>query len=137
MAILDSVGDGLIVVDANRKILLANQAAIGIAGWEIAKLSMSELHNRYKRFKEDGKTPLLEDEEPLAIALNEGRAVEAVGYVTSQHLPPEGLWIRTIASPVKNENGDILGGVTLFQDITKSVKLKNKEMRWQLSLLMT
>lgn len=126
MAILDSVGDGLIVVDANRKILLANQAAIAIAGWEIANLSMSELRHRYKRFKEDGKTPLLEDEEPIFIALTEGRAVESVGFVTSQHLPPEGIWIRTIASPVKNENGDVIGGVTLFQDITKSVKLKKQ-----------
>ncbi|MBX9877905.1 MAG: PAS domain-containing protein [Candidatus Obscuribacterales bacterium] len=126
MAILDSIGDGLIVVDASKNILLANQAAIAIAGWEIANLSMSELRSRYKRFKEDGQTPLLEDEEPLFIALNEGRAVESIGFVTSPHLPPEGIWIRTIASPVKNENGEVIGGVTLFQDITKSVKLKKQ-----------
>lgn len=126
MTILDSIGDGLIVVDANKTILLANQVAVRIAGWEIARLSMTELRARYKRYKEDGRTPLLEEEEPISIALKEGRTNEAIGYVTSPHLPAEGVWIRTIASPVKNDQGEIIGGVTVLQDITKSVKLKQQ-----------
>lgn len=125
-AILDAVGDGLIVVDANRTILLANQAAIRIAGWEIGRLSRGELAQRYKRFKEDGQTPMPEEEEPMTIALREGRTNEAIGYITSPHLPPEGVWIRAMASPVKNDKDEIIGGVTIMQDISKSVKLKNQ-----------
>ncbi len=124
--ILDSVGDGLIVCDANRTIILANQAAIKIAGWEIANLSNQELRSRYKRFKEDGRTPLTEDEEPMNIALTEGRTNEIVGYVTSPHLSPDGVWVRTMASPVKDDSGKIIGGVTIIQDITKSIKMKQQ-----------
>lgn len=125
-AILDSVGDGLIVCDASRTIILANQAAIKIAGWEIANLSNQELRSRYKRFKDDGRTPLTEDEEPMNIALTEGRSNEIIGYVTSPHLPPDGVWVRTMASPVKDDSGKIIGGVTIIQDITKSIKMKQQ-----------
>ncbi len=124
--ILDSVGDGLIVVNADRTILLANQAAIRIAGWEIAQLSETELRKRYKRFKSDGRTPLSEEEEPMHIALTEGRANEIIGFVSSPHLPPEGIWVRTMASPIRNDNGEIIGGVSILQDISNSVKLKHQ-----------
>ena len=124
--ILQSVGDGLIVFDKDEQVLLANPAATRLAGMNIQQLSRGELLRRYSFFKDDGRTPLPESEEPYEIARGERRPAEIEGFVTGPHLPPEGMWIRAQAAPIIAENGDLLGVVTVFNDITERKRLQTQ-----------
>jgi signal transduction histidine kinase len=124
--ILDSVGDALIVVDKHEKILLVNREAVRLGGWNMEEMDRSEFVRRYKFYKDEGKTLLPADEEPYAVALRERRCVQIEGFVTGEHLPVQGLWIRANAAPIIDDQGEILGVVTVLQDITERRRLQTQ-----------
>ncbi len=135
ITILDSIADGLIVVDKNEKIVLANKRALQMARSNIRELTRPELSQKYQFLKNDGKTVLPREQEPYSIALNEKRTAQVEGLIVGDDLGPEGLWIRSTASPVINEKNDLLGVVTTFQDITQSKRVQ--QQRDALSALIT
>lgn len=124
--ILDSVGDGLVVVDKNERILLVNREAVRLGGWNMEQMDRSEFTRRYKFYKDEGKTLLPADEEPYAVALRERRSAHIEGFVTGEHLPAAGIWVRANAAPIIDENGEVLGVVTVFQDITERRRLQTQ-----------
>lgn len=124
--ILDSVGDGLVVVDRNEKILLVNREAVRLGGWNMERMDRSEFIRRYKFYKDEGKTLLPAEEEPYAVALKERRSAHIEGFVTGEHLPAAGIWVRANAAPIIDEKGAVLGVVTVFQDITERRRLQTQ-----------
>ncbi len=124
--ILDSVGDGLVVVDRNEKILLVNREAVRLGGWNMERMDRSEFVRRYKFYKDEGKTLLPAEEEPYAVALKERRSAHIEGFVTGEHLPAAGIWVRANAAPIIDEKGAVLGVVTVFQDITERRRLQTQ-----------
>src|SRR6202000_3026989 len=98
-------------------IILANPAASRLAGTCMQQHSRSEILRQYNFFKDDGRTPLPESADPYEIARRERRRAEIEGFVTGEHLPPEGMWIRAHAAPIIGEDGDLMGVVTVFSDI--------------------
>lgn len=124
MAILNSVGDGLVVWDRDLNIVLANQAAADIAGeQQIDLMSREQFYQKYSFYVDEGKTPIEPEQEPIRIAFRERRAAEAVGLVKGEGLPESGIWLRVKAAPILDLDGQLLGGVTLFHDISEIVTL--------------
>jgi two-component system sensor histidine kinase VicK len=124
--IIDSVADGLIVLDDKLTIVMANQAAAELANWQIEDMTRDELRRQYKFFTDEGRTPLAHDQEPIVLAIREKRSHEMIGYVTSEHLPAPGRWIRSHAAPIFDDQDQVLGGVTVFTDITERVRLQRQ-----------
>lgn len=124
--ILDCMGDGLIAYDDTGKVLLANNAACRLAGFELGETDRSEIFRKFTfRTSKDG--PLLSpDEEPFRAALKERRSVVKEGYVTGETLPAEGMWLRANASPVIDENKNIHGVVTIFHDISERKQVQHQ-----------
>jgi len=124
--ILDSVADGLIVLDDKLSIVLANVAAARLAGWQLEDMSREDLRRNYHLFREDGKTPLPHDEEPIVVATREKKSHEMYGFVVSEHIPKPGRWVRANAAPLFDDSDNLLGGVTVFSDITERRKLQHQ-----------
>jgi PAS domain S-box-containing protein len=124
--IIDSVADGLIVLDDKLTIVMANLAAAELANWQIEDMTRDELRRQYKFFTDEGRTPLAHDQEPIVVATRERRPHETIGYVTSEHLPAPGRWVRSHAAPIFDEKDKLLGGVTVFTDITERVRLQRQ-----------
>ncbi len=124
--IIDSVADGLIVLDDKLTIVMANQAAADLANWQIEDMTRDELRRQYKFFTDEGRTPVPLDQEPIVVAIRERRPHEMIGYVTSEHLPAPGRWVRSHAAPIFDEHDQLLGGVTVFTDITERVRLQRQ-----------
>lgn len=122
-AILNSVGDGLLVFDNRLNLVLANQAAAEIARQEIELKSRDQLFEQYTFYKADGKTEYLKEEEPIRVAFKESRPVEAEGVIKGGNLPPDGIFVRVNAAPVIGEDDNLLGGVTVFHDISERVRI--------------
>lgn len=126
ITILDSIADGLIVVDQDENIVLANKAALRLARCNLQELSRPELSQKFKFLKDDGKTPYPKEQEPYAIAKREKKTAQVEGLVLGDDLEPDGLWLRSTASPVITENGDLFGIVSIFHDITESKRLQQQ-----------
>ncbi len=124
--ILDSAADGIIVLDDKLTIVLANQSAADMAGWQLEDVTRDELRRNYKFYSDEGYTELPHDQEPIVVALREKRPYELVGYVVSPHLPQPGRWVRVHAAPMFDEKGNALGGVTVFYDLTERMKLQRQ-----------
>ncbi len=124
--IIDTVADGLIVLDEKLTIVLANLAAAKLASWQIEDMTRDELRKRYHFFSDEGITPLPFDQEPIVIATRERRACEMTAYVISEHLPAPGRWVRVHAAPLFDDQEQLLGGVSVFTDITENLKLQRQ-----------
>lgn len=106
--ILESISDGVFTVDHNWRIMSFNRAAEEITGtsreeaigrycWEVFRSNMCEGDCALKRTMKEGKS-----------------YVSSSTYIinTNQQKVPIGV----STSPLKNEQGDILGGVETFRD---------------------
>jgi PAS domain S-box-containing protein len=133
--ILESVGDGLFVVDKDETIILANREATRLAGADMDNLPRRQFLDQYKFFEVDGTTPIEQSAEPYAIALREGISVQKEGFVMGPNIGPEGMWFRVNAAPVVDENGDVSGVVTVFHDISETKRLQRQ--RDSLATLLT
>ena len=122
--LLESLPVGVMVIDArNGNLVLINRAAEEITGNQAAKLlAKSNYIDAYKIVKEDG-SPYPNEERPLSIAIRTGkRALKEDMYV----LRPDGIKvaIRSVASPIIQQNHETNLAVTVFEDISKERNLE-------------
>jgi signal transduction histidine kinase len=130
-AILESIGDGVVVVDGSGHFTIINAAARNLLGDRLGEPATSQSArtqpfqgqwpcNR-RPFQSDKVTPWPPDQLPLARAMR-GEAVDAEEMFV--RLPkrtansPEGTWILATARPVKDAQGRSHGAVMVFGDIT-------------------
>jgi PAS domain S-box-containing protein len=133
-AMLDCIGDGLILADANGDLALVNEAAQKLVGADMPrKVGQPWPNSNYGLFYDDMVTRIRPEDEPMRQALN-GKAVEVVYYGrTSQY--PDGRWYRLHATQVCDKAGELLGAVLVFQDVTEIRKAARQ--REALSALIT
>lgn len=136
-AVLDQMGDGVIVADANGAFLEFNPAAREMLGLPPgADASEWELH--YRLFAADGVTPLPEEMRPLHRALR-GEQLDQEELFVRGGQRPQGLWISVTARPLLDRRGTIKGGVVVLREVTEQRRAREtlereKEMLKSLSL---
>lgn len=123
--VLESIGEGIIVVDRSGAPFLWNPAAEKILGHASAELARKDWSKRYQFYDADGKTPI----EPMNLPLERA----ARGEVTESYLIclrgerlTEEIWLSGSAQPVRGESGTVLGGVVVFTDVTE--KKRSREL---------
>ena len=110
-AIVNSIAEGLILVDSNNRILHINPAAE-----RLLDLSQDSIDKDI--------TKLIQNDELIQIeqAPSKNEDANFVSEITLIH-HDEKLVLRTIASPFLDENGQTLGTVYLFDDITREKEI--------------
>jgi len=124
-SVIQNMGDGLIVVDENKKFILWNAAGekiIGIGSMDIPKEKWAET---YGFFLPNTKTIFNIDELPLVKALN-GEEVDNMEMFIQNYKKPDGLFVIATARPLKNLSGQITGGVLVIHDITERKNSENE-----------
>jgi two-component system sensor kinase FixL len=116
--ILDNIGDGVVVADAEGKFLLVNPAARQILGISSSEEETRTRTRRSELFLPDRKTPYPVARLPLARAIR-GEAVEGEEIFVRPAAAPAGLWISASGRPLKDEQGRLRGGVVVLRDITE------------------
>lgn len=122
-SVIQNMGDGLIVVDENRKFILWNAAGERIIGIGPMDIPIERWAQTYGFFLPDTKTIFNTNELPLVKALN-GEEVDNMEMFIQNYKKPEGLFVIVTARPLKDPAGSITGGVLVIHDITE---LKNSE----------
>tara|TARA_R110002111_G_scaffold262794_2_gene341073 strand:- start:5452 stop:9540 length:4089 start_codon:yes stop_codon:yes gene_type:complete len=118
-SILDSMGDGVIVVDQDGNSVFWNPAAEQIVGIGPQNVTPDKWSQIYGCYLADGKTMCPSEDLPLARAMR-GESLNGVILFLQNPDIPDGIWISVTARPLKNDRGDLRGGVIVMRDITES-----------------
>jgi PAS domain S-box-containing protein len=113
-AILDSIGDGMLVTDKSGNILLVNAIAADFLGVDTAKVLQTSVAN-IPLYDEMGK-PLPLEEQPMTIALQTARKIEV--RVGSMNVEGAKMALAVTATPVL-EQGTVIGVIQTIRDVTK------------------
>jgi signal transduction histidine kinase len=111
------MAEGLVAADEQGKFIIWNPAATKILGLGATSGPSSQWTSHYGLYREDMVTPFPADQLPLARAVR-GEANTAQIFVRNPELA-EGTWIEASASPLKDRNGAVRGGVVAFRDISQ------------------
>jgi len=125
-AMLDSLSEGVIVADAGGKFLYFNTAAQNILGIGSMNVELQEWNTVYGCFYADTTTPFPSDKLPLARAI-QNEVVDSEIIFIKNEKRPQGVFIDVSASPMKDQNGSVIGGTVIFRDVTGEI-LKEREL---------
>jgi len=123
-SILSDMGDAVIVADKDENFLVFNPAAERMFGTGATETKSHDWSQRYSLYLPDKVTPFPPHELPLARSIR-GEEVNNVEMFVRHEKAPSGLWTRVNGRPLRNPNGELLGGVIVCSDITQ---IKEEEL---------
>jgi PAS domain S-box-containing protein len=123
-SIIDNMGEGLLVCDAEGKTILVNPAAIFLLEGQIGDPLPGENAPKNMVYKADGKTVLTPNEFPITQAIF-GEGSDNVELYVKNSRKPGGIYLLVTSRPVRDRKGKIIGGVSVFRDITERKKMED------------
>ncbi|GAB3254920.1 hypothetical protein GCM10027456_31280 [Kineosporia babensis] len=126
-AVLDSIADGVGVVDRKGAFLLHNRAAKAMLGVAEDVDRPGDWQEHYGIYRTDGITPFPTAELPLVRALA-GETTDLVDLVIRNPDRPQGLMISVSGRPLDATDSGVPGGgaVAVFHDVTERRRLEAK-----------
>jgi sigma-B regulation protein RsbU (phosphoserine phosphatase) len=118
---LGNIPDGVIVVDSEGRFLLFNQAAEQILGIGASQSDPADWSSNYGCYMPDKVTLFPSKELPLYRALRGERVNNEQIYIKNSKRPA-GVWISVSGKPLRDDGGNIWGGMVIFRDITSRHK---------------
>lgn len=134
-AIIDGIAEGVAVAGKDGRLELFNPAATSIMGIEAVENGKEEWATIYGLYLPDQSTPCPTDQLPLVRAIR-GEHVEGMQLVVRRPNQDAVIYLSVSASPCYDYDGQIDGGVAIFQDVTERIRADQllAETRKQLEL---
>ncbi|MEM9173119.1 MAG: EAL domain-containing protein [Pseudomonadota bacterium] len=126
---LQSIGDGVITTDENNIVEYINPVAEELTGWKVDDATGRPLDEVFRSFHEETCEPL---ENPLAVAVRRSRSVKSNRPILLIRRDGNELYIESTASPIRDGNSVITGGVLVFHDVSEAREL-NRKLSYQAS----
>lgn len=122
--IFESLYDGVYFVDLKRRITYWNPAAERITGFRAGEVIGSRcMDNILIHIDEEGRS-LCKSICPLAATMQDGNPRQTEVYL--HHKEGHRVPVSVRATPLRDDNGEIIGGVELFSDISPKKAMKEK-----------
>ena len=115
-SVLDSIGDGVVVINELGEFILLNPAAEELLGFKITQEKPPERRQSVCAIP-DQATPYSALELPLGRVL-QGQVVDNEEIYIQYSPHPDGMWLSVTARPLTSHAGTIHGAVAVFSDIT-------------------
>ena len=114
--LIDSVGDGVIVVDRNWNITLVNKAASQIIGYTAGEVLGRRLGDVFVTLREQDRKEHLVFIEKAMVEKTNQKVTEQTVLISKdgREIP-----VSSSASPSVDHNGNVFGAIVVFSDITK------------------
>lgn len=126
LQILTSIGDGVLVVGNNGKVVMLNKVAQELTGW----LGVEAIGRHYRDVfviaHEDGKTEI---EDPVAEVLAKDKICEMGNHVVLTAAGGQQYSLEDSAAPIKDSNQQTIGVVLVFRDATDKKAQRRKVER--------
>ena len=124
-SVLDCMGDGVVVADSNARFLVFNPAAERILGQGRIDDPSRDLSRLYDIFLPDRVTPYPVKDLPLMRAIRGESSDQAELYIAHPSRD-DGTWILVTGRPLRDEHGELQGGVVVFHDISRRKKFERR-----------
>lgn len=121
---LHSIGDAVIVTDAAGRITMMNPVAENLTGWDFDDAKSVNLETVLVLYDEVTGVKL---ESPLDKILKTQKIVDLSNQTILKSKKGNEYNISNTAAPIKKEDGEIIGAVLVFSDVTEKYK-KNREL---------
>lgn len=115
--LLDSLPEGVVVVDAGGRFLVFNAAAKRIVGVGAGDIPVADWPSAFGCYLPDKVTPYPAERLPLVRAMRGEHVRDAEMFIRNS-LNPSGAWVSIDSNPILGDNGKVRGGVIVFRDIT-------------------
>jgi PAS domain S-box-containing protein len=126
---LTSIGDAVIVTDAQGRVTLMNPAAEALTGWQEA--AGRPLEEVFRIANEQTRQPV---ESPVTRVLREGVVVGLANHTVLIGRDGTERPIDDSGAPVRGAAGDIVGVVLVFRDVTERRRLEQLQRDYQVQL---
>jgi PAS domain S-box-containing protein len=123
---LESIGDGVIATDAAGRVVLLNEVAAALTGWEAKQARGRPVEDVFEIVNEHTREPC---ENPVRRVLAEGKRV---GLANSTALLARDGSERLIAdsgAPIRDGAQRVLGVVLVFRDVTEQLRMEREAAR--------
>jgi PAS domain S-box-containing protein len=125
--ILNAAGEGIYGLDTDGKVTFMNPAAVVMTGWSIEETIGEAGHAQHHHTKANG-SPYSHEECPIYAALNDGEIHHQIRDEVFWRKDGSSFPVYYSSTPII-DNGEIIGAVVVFQDVTEvkesETKLKN------------
>lgn len=115
--VLDSIFDGVYIVDRERRIIFWNRAAEEMTGYQKKEVMGRCCHDSMLNHIDEQGTMLCFTACPLARAIQTGESIRAKVYPT--HKEGHRFPVYTHIGAIRDETGETIAGIEVFRDITK------------------
>jgi len=133
-SVLNSMADGVVMADETGTFRIWNPAAERILGSGPAGRKIGQWSKQFALYLPDKVTPYPPEDVPLAKAIR-GESVTNILIFFRPSAHADGLWLDVSAQPLRDENGQVRGGVVVFRDITATKQtdeaLRDSEARFR------
>ncbi len=113
---LSSIGDGTIATDPTGVVTFMNPMAEVLTGWQQTEALGTAIHQVLQLLDPDTHQPIAN---PLLQAIQAGDRVTLAKACILRTKDGRERAIRDTATPIRNNKGEIMGGVLVFQDVTE------------------
>jgi diguanylate cyclase (GGDEF)-like protein/PAS domain S-box-containing protein len=120
---LQSIGDGVITTDAKGVIDYVNPVAESLSGWRLEDSQGRAIEEIFRAFHEETCEPL---ENPLAVAIRRTRSIKSVRPMLLIRRDGNEIYVESTASPIRDGNGSVAGGVLVFHDVSEARELNRR-----------
>ncbi|NET33370.1 MAG: EAL domain-containing protein [Cyanothece sp. SIO1E1] len=124
---LQSIGDGVITTDASGHVTHLNPSAEQLTGWSTAEAQGRSLSEVFKLVYEVSRKPAAN---PVNRVLQRGEMVNSGNHHVLIARNGTEHAIDKSAAPMRDRNGQVIGTVLVFHDVTESRRL-SQQLSWQ------
>ena len=117
---LASIGDAVIATDAEGRVTLMNAVAQGLTGWSADDAVRRPLEDVFVILNEVTRRPV---ENPVDKVLREGNVAGLANHTVVVAKDGREIPIGDSAAPIRTAEGQLLGVVLVFRDVTESRRL--------------
>jgi PAS domain S-box-containing protein len=117
-AMLASIGEGLIAINNNRRVMIVNRAAEVILGWNMEEMHDKEITNL--PLEDETGHPIPLDKRPTFLALSTGETTNTNYFFVKKDKTRFPIAINV--TPIKLEN-KIIGAIIICRDITRELDI--------------
>ncbi|PVY89404.1 PAS domain S-box-containing protein/diguanylate cyclase (GGDEF)-like protein [Acidovorax sp. 99] len=118
-----SIGDGVIATDAQGRITRMNVVAERLTGWPLAQAMGQPLPEVFHIVNAGTREPQID---PVQLVMDRGQVVALSNHTTLLARHGAEYHIADSAAPIRNAQGQIVGVVLVFSDVSESYRVRRK-----------
>ena len=130
--VLKSIGDAVITTDVDGRVTRMNSVGEDLTGWKSADAVGQPLPNVFEILNQESRKP---EENPAQKVLEQGETVGLANGTILVRKDGSERFIADSAAPIENEDGEIIGVVIVFRDVTDEYRSRKRQQRQRQTII--